>query len=109
MQAPGLNDYVNFARNQLEPALSPRLTEMTLSDSPQIDAKHWTTLRVKKRHPTTPTQAPYLVYDVVRAEEFESTGWDMPALASKPDKAAQGHPFAISLLDLMLVSKKICS
>ncbi|WP_138514918.1 hypothetical protein [Rhodoferax bucti] len=60
-------------------------------------------------YPTTPTQASYLVYDVVRAEEFESMGWDMSALASKPDKAEQGHPFAISLLDLMLVSKKICS
>lgn len=57
-------------------------------------------------YPTKPTQLSYLVYDVVRADEFESTGWDVAALASKPDKASQGHPFAISLLDLMLASKK---
>ncbi|QDL53921.1 DUF2357 domain-containing protein [Rhodoferax aquaticus] len=56
-------------------------------------------------YPSAPTQLSYLVYDVVRATEFDSTEWNMAALANKPSNAAQGHPFALSLLDLMLVSR----
>ena len=56
-------------------------------------------------YPSTPTQLSYLVYDVEPATEFAATAWDLSALAGKPANAAQGHPFAVSLLDLMVVSK----
>jgi predicted component of viral defense system (DUF524 family) len=56
-------------------------------------------------YPSTPTQLSYLVYDVEPATEFATTAWDLFALAGKPANAAQGHPFAVSLLDLMMVSK----
>jgi predicted component of viral defense system (DUF524 family) len=57
-------------------------------------------------YPTEPTQDAYLVYDVEVAEEFEGIAWDYPELRNKPASAAQGHPFAVSLQDLLLVSKR---
>ncbi len=59
-------------------------------------------------YPTTPTQSSYLVYEVEQAKDFETIVWDVAALPKKPGNAAQGHPFAISLLELMQFSK-ICS
>lgn len=57
-------------------------------------------------YPTKPTQDAYLVYDVEPADEFGGTRWDYAALTEKPAMAALGHPFAISLQDLLLVSKR---
>ncbi len=57
-------------------------------------------------YPTEPTQDAYLVYDVEPAEDFADTAWDCAALTGKPAGAALGHPFAMSLLDLLLVSKQ---
>jgi hypothetical protein len=36
----------------------------------------------------------------------DGTDWDYAALANKPAAAAIGHPFSISLQDLLLVSKR---
>ena len=58
------------------------------------------------QYPTKPTQEAYLVYDVEPAGEFDGTDWDYAALANKPAAAAIGHPFSISLQDLLLVSKR---
>lgn len=58
------------------------------------------------QYPTKPTQEAYLVYDVEPAVEFDGTDWDYPALANKPAAAAIGHPFSISLQELLLVSKR---
>lgn len=61
---------------------------------------------VAMHYPTNPTQEAYLVYEVEPADEFSGTAWDYAALAPKPATAALGHPFAISLQDLLLVSKR---
>lgn len=58
------------------------------------------------QYPTKPTQAAYLVYDVEPAVEFAGTHWDYAALANKAAAAAVGHPFSISMQDLLLVSKR---
>lgn len=57
-------------------------------------------------YPTEPSQEAYLVYEVESAEEFAGTAWDYVALPHKPTSAALGHPFAVSLQDLLLVSKR---
>ena len=57
-------------------------------------------------YPTEPTQDAYLVYDVEPAEEFAGTAWGYAELPGKPTNAALGHPFAVSLQDLLLVSKR---
>lgn len=73
------------------------------TDGPRVYSKS----EIKALHyPTEPTQDAYLVYDVKPAEDFVSTAWDYAALAGKPANAALGHPFAISLHDLLLVSKR---
>ena len=70
---------------------------------PQVCAKS----ELKAMHyPTEPTQDAYLVYDVEPAADFAGIAWDYTALAGKPDNAALGHPFAISLYDLLLVNAK---
>ncbi len=56
------------------------------------------------RYPTEPTQDAYLVYDVEPAADFIGVGWNYPALPGKPANAARGHPFAVSLYDLLQVS-----
>lgn len=56
-------------------------------------------------YPTEPTQDAYLVYDVEPADEFAGTAWGYAELPGKPANAALGHPFAVSLQDLLLVSK----
>lgn len=56
-------------------------------------------------YPSEPTQAAYLVFDVAPAAEFDDTAWDYTALPGKPAIAALGHPFAVSLYDLLLVAK----
>lgn len=57
-------------------------------------------------YPSKPTQDAYLVYDVETADEFAGSAWDYAALPGKPATAELGHPFAISLQDLLLVSKR---
>ena len=57
-------------------------------------------------YPTEPTQDAYLVYDVEPADEFAGTDWGYAELPGKPPNAALGHPFAVSLQDLLLVSKR---
>ncbi len=54
-------------------------------------------------YPTEPTQDAYLVFDVEPALEFANTGWDYANLANKPVSAALGHPFAVSLHELLQV------
>ncbi len=56
-------------------------------------------------YPSAPTQPSYLVYDVDPALEFASTAWNIATLPSLPVNAGQGHPFAVSLLELMTVGK----
>jgi predicted component of viral defense system (DUF524 family) len=56
-------------------------------------------------YPTEPTQNAYLVYDVEQAEEFGSIEWDYADLLGKSAAAPQGHPFAISLQDLLPIGK----
>ncbi|MDO8319088.1 DUF2357 domain-containing protein [Rhodoferax sp.] len=74
------------------------------SDGPRVYGRS----ELKALHyPTEPTQGAYLVYDVKPAEDFVGTEWDYAALAGKPASAALGHPFALSLLDLLLVGKPI--
>ncbi|MEI8159315.1 MAG: DUF2357 domain-containing protein, partial [Burkholderiales bacterium] len=82
----------------------PRLFKIVNpADGPQVHSK----AELQAMHyPTEPTQDAYLVYDVVPADEFAGTLWDYAALAGKPSTAALGHPFAISLQDLLLVSKR---
>ena len=60
---------------------------------------------VEMGYPSIPSQSAYLVFDVVRAAEFAPFQWDYAALPNRPADAAQGHPFAVSLLDLMQVGK----
>jgi predicted component of viral defense system (DUF524 family) len=57
-------------------------------------------------YPTAPTQDAYLVYDVEPADDFANVNWDYANLPNKPAAAALGHPFAVSLQDLLLVSKR---
>jgi hypothetical protein len=56
--------------------------------------------------PPGSTQNAYLVYDVEPADEFAGTTWGYAELPGKPTTAALGHPFAVSLQDLLLVSKR---
>jgi predicted component of viral defense system (DUF524 family) len=56
-------------------------------------------------YPNAPTQPSYLVYDIEPAIEFVSTAWNLAVLPGKPANAGQGHPFAISLLELMTAGK----
>ena len=58
-------------------------------------------------YPSTRTQASYLVYDVEPATDFDGSGWDYEGLPGKPATASLGHPFATSLHDLLLVSKRV--
>lgn len=60
---------------------------------------------VEMGYPTVPSQSAYLVFDVERAVEFESVQWDYAALPNRPAAAEQGHPFAVSLLELMRVAQ----
>ncbi len=73
------------------------------TDGPRVCAK---SELMAMNYPSTPTQDAYLVYDVEPAAEFADTVLDYAALAGKPTNAALGHPFAISLHDLLLVSKR---
>ena len=73
------------------------------TDGPRVHSK---AELVAMKYPTKPTQEAYLVYDVESAVEFDDTDWDYSALANKPAAAAIGHPFAISLQDLLLVSSR---
>lgn len=57
-------------------------------------------------YPTTPTQDAYLVYDVQPADDFDGVSWDYANLPNKPATAALGYPFAVSLQDLLQVSKR---
>lgn len=57
-------------------------------------------------YPTQPTQNAYLVYDVEAADDFAGVNWDYANLPHKPAAAAMGHPFAVSLHNLLLVSKR---
>ncbi len=56
-------------------------------------------------YPSAPTQLSYLVYNVEPAGDFANTAWNLSTLAAKPASAALGHPFAVTLLDLMLIGK----
>lgn len=73
------------------------------SDGPRVHSK---AELEAMQYPTKPTQEAYLMYDVEPAVEFDGTDWDYPALANKPAAAAIGHPFSISLQELLLVSKR---
>lgn len=76
------------------------------ADGPRVCAK---SELMAMHYPTEPTQEAYLVYDVEPAEDFADTAWDYAALAGKPDSSKLGHPFAMSLVDLLLVSKSAAS
>jgi len=76
----------------INPAAGPRVCAKS-----ELKAMHY---------PTEPTQDAYLLYDVAPAADFANTVWDYAALAGKPDNAALGFPFAISLYDLLLVNTK---
>ena len=72
------------------------------TDGPQVYSRS----ELEAMHyPTKPTQDTYLVYDVEPADEFVGTDWNYPALVQKPATGAIGHPFSITLQDLLLVSK----
>lgn len=74
------------------------------ADGPQV---HSAAELVAMGYPTPPTQASTLVYDVEPAADFDGMGWDYEALPDKPVSAALGRPFATSLHDLLLVSKRV--
>ena len=56
-------------------------------------------------YPTEPTRPSYLVYDIEPAAEFADYTCNCEALGGKPDSAAQGYPFAINLLDVLIARK----
>jgi hypothetical protein len=56
-------------------------------------------------YPTEPTQASYLVYDIEPAADFADYTCNYAALQGKPASAAAGHPFATSLLDVLIARK----
>lgn len=84
-------------------AVSGLLKIVNPTEGPRVYSK---SELVTMHYPTNPTQEAYLVYEVEPADEFGRTEWDYAALAPKPATAALGHPFAISLQDLLLVSKR---
>jgi len=57
-------------------------------------------------YPSTPTQEAYLVFEVASADDYSGVAWDYAALPNKPADAALGHPFAVTLQDLLLVSMR---
>ncbi len=59
----------------------------------------------KLEYPTEPTQPSYLVYDIEQAADFAGYTCNYAALQGKPAGAALGHPFATSLLDVLIVRK----
>jgi hypothetical protein len=60
-------------------------------------------------YPTQPTQPSYLVYDVEPAVDFADYTCNYAALQGKPASAALGHPFAASLLDVLIARKSTIS
>ncbi len=87
-----------------EKAVSGLLKIVNPTEGPRVYSKGDL---VALSYPTKPTQEAYLVYEVEAADEFADMDWDYAAIASKPTAAALGHPFAISLQDLLLVSKRL--
>jgi len=59
----------------------------------------------KLGYPTVPTQSSYLVYDIKPADDFADYTCNYAALQGKPASAALGHPFATSLLDVLIARK----
>jgi hypothetical protein len=57
-------------------------------------------------YPSSPTQETYLVFEVAPADDYAGVAWDYAALPNKPAAAALGHPFAVTLQDLLLVSMR---
>jgi len=54
-------------------------------------------------YPTEPTQPSYLVYEIELATDFADYTCNYAAL-SKPASAAHGHPFATSLIDVLMAT-----
>jgi predicted component of viral defense system (DUF524 family) len=54
-------------------------------------------------YPSNPTQATYLIYEVEQSEHFDRFDWDYATLPNKPETAAQGHPFATNLHELLQI------
>lgn len=56
-------------------------------------------------YPSTPSQEAYLVYELEPDDGFSGVNWDYAALPGKPASAALGHPFAVTLYDILMISK----
>ena len=56
-------------------------------------------------YPTVPTQPSYLVFDIELATDFADYTCNFAALQGKPAKVALGHPFATSLIDVLIARK----
>lgn len=56
-------------------------------------------------YPTEPTQSSYLVYDIAPDVEFAEYTCNYAALQGKPANAALGHPFATSLIEVLVAGK----
>lgn len=56
-------------------------------------------------YPTPPTRRSYLVYDIEPAAEFVNYTCNYDVLQGKPANAALGHPFATSLIEVLVTGK----
>jgi len=54
-------------------------------------------------YPPEPTQPSYLVYEIELATDFADYTCNYAALG-KPASAAHGHPFATSLIDVLMAT-----